>query len=396
MSVFCTYGTLPQRISPRLLHVRTSRLPIAMRCASSGTSIFQPGSSDSLSAQTPHDLHTDSLKALAAPPRSPSSSSSTLRLQQFLAPAIGAGLCLTGLLSSQGLYCETGKPEDDDDDDDDDDEFRFDFAKPPVQSADIGFRISTRLVPGDGGKRPTAQVTTSSTFSLPVERGWPRDILTTQDVASNMRDIIADRFPRYAAEHWGLELRGAPPQLRGLAGGWPKASDSESKAATLVAVAFPLSLLPPLLTLKLLDEGKGEVSPQKQSANNDDQQNKPKPKTGDDEDVEATDTEAKAMRNAVCFKLGGLLCAGSEEVLLKVSCDETEIKKIDGEERLDIRLKMSLSQLPVAGRGWAFVGCGGCWWWERYRLPPLRSLFESFHQMIHDQMMLFYIAGLRS
>ena len=169
--------------------------------------------------------------------------------------------------------------EDKDDDDDDDDDFDFNFAKPPVEPAPIRLNCSVQLMPGsEAGSRPTAEVVVESTFSLPVERGWPRDNLLPQDVAISMRDILADRLPRWAADHWNLELQKAPPALRsGIASWSPELPEAEMR---WLPPPFPA-----LLTLV------------RRTASGD----------------------AKKCWDG--FRLRGFLCAGSDTAELQVACE---------------------------------------------------------------------------
>eukprot|EP00928_Gymnodinium_smaydae_P081938 TRINITY_DN65369_c0_g1_i1.p1 TRINITY_DN65369_c0_g1~~TRINITY_DN65369_c0_g1_i1.p1 ORF type:complete len:337 (+),score=52.78 TRINITY_DN65369_c0_g1_i1:213-1223(+) len=242
-------------------------------------------------------------------------------------------------------------------DEDEDDEFDFEFAKPMVTSASMDWNFAIKVHPGntDSGSRPLAEVKASSTFSLPVERGWPRDVLEPEDVALAMRDTLADRIPRWVAEQCDLELTGAPPMLRGLRGGWPSAEKGEPCATLRLHI---LSLpLPPMLTIRLLREDHGSVR----------------------------------------FELGGLMCAGSVAVL-RVCCAPVGVsgKAEDEDERLDLRLVTCLTGFPVAGRCWGLVGCGGKWWWESYRLPFIKQLFQGFHEMVHENMMMYYVAALKT
>lgn len=239
----------------------------------------------------------------------------------------------------------------DDDDADDDEGFEYRFAKPPVTPAAIDWALSVRIFAGKGGARPTVEVVAASTFSLPVERGWPRDSLSSADVASSMRDVLADRLPRWAATTCQFELDGAPPQLRGMRG-WPELS-TEAQPASMRCWLLPAPL-PPVLTLCRLSEGQGVAG----------------------------------------FALGGLACAGAAAAKLEVVCEPICSIHEGGEERLDLRLTTRLSGMPVAGRAWAMVGCGGHWWFERVRLPLIRSLLEGFHTMVHEQMMVNYVATL--
>ena len=93
-------------------------------------------------------------------------------------------------------------------------DFDFHFAKPPVASAPLSLRFTVRLSPQEG-QRPRAQVLASSSFSLPVERGWPRDHLSKEEVAEAMEEVLLDRLPRFAADFWSLEPLG-PRGIRAL------------------------------------------------------------------------------------------------------------------------------------------------------------------------------------
>lgn len=282
-----------------------------------------------------------------------------------LRPFAAAGAALLGTQLYRAARCDS-KAQDDDDED-----FDFQFAKPPVEPAAFGFSFSHRLQPSTSGSRPTVEVEASSTFSLPVERGWPRDTLQPEEVACHMRDTLADRLPRWGADHFGLELIDAwglawtgieaPPALRSLSA-WPQASDPASAPAAVRCWLWPF----PLLTFQLLEGGE----------------------------------KADLAR----FKLGGFLCSGSETSELHIVCRSlgsfcplpAEGPPPPGEEgeRLDLRLTTRLVGVPAAGRAWAFVGCGGSWWFERVRLPIIRRCFQEFHQMTHDQMMLHFVAAL--
>ncbi|CAE8711679.1 unnamed protein product, partial [Polarella glacialis] len=199
-------------------------------------------------------------------------------------------------------------------------------------------------------------VVMQSTFSLPVERGWPRDSLLPDEVAVSMRGALADRLPRFAADQFGVELQGAPPQWRGGLAAWPSV-DSETPPATFRHWLLP-GFAPPLLSLHRLSE----VA------------------TGDG------------------FSLGGIVCAGAQSAELHVACEALGCfpGAADEDERLDIRLTTRLVGFPVAGRAWALVGCGGQWWFETVRLPLLKGMFEDFHRMVHEQMMVYYVAALKS
>lgn len=257
---------------------------------------------------------------------------------------------------------EKGKGRRDEDGDEGGEDFDFSFAQPPVASAPINWQFSTRIAAAAiAGARPHAEVIACSTFSLLVERGWPRDTLSPEEVAVAMRDTLADRLPRWAAEKWRLALSGAPPPLRGLRGGWPRAAEGALPAT--LSWSFLPAPFPPLLTIRQL------------------------PQTDD----------------AVQFELGGLACVGSSAATLCVACEALgtsgSAEPGPGEEvseRLDLKLTTSLSGLPVAGPAWSFLGCGGRWWWESYRLPAIRQLLRSFHDMAHEQMALHYVAALRS
>jgi len=219
--------------------------------------------------------------------------------------------------------------------------------------------VNVQLKQALSGSGLLAEVEVSSTFSLPVERGWARDVLQPADVAENMRDVLADRLPRWASAHWGLELKRAPLQRRGVEA-WPTA-DSEAAPA---AISWRYLPLVDLVELRLLE---GTTAGER------------------------------------VFSLGGWCCAGSDCVRGTVACTALKVveKKCgDGvdedEERLDLRLITRITDLPVAGRQWGLLGLTGKWWWELVRLPPLKTTLEDFHQMAHEHMMLFYIAALRT
>eukprot|EP00927_Polykrikos_kofoidii_P045888 TRINITY_DN40026_c0_g1_i1.p1 TRINITY_DN40026_c0_g1~~TRINITY_DN40026_c0_g1_i1.p1 ORF type:complete len:345 (-),score=52.54 TRINITY_DN40026_c0_g1_i1:8-1042(-) len=240
--------------------------------------------------------------------------------------------------------------------DDGDDDFDFEFAKPPVTSVDMSWGFSARVSPGIDGSRPTVDVKASSSFSLPVERGWPRDVLSPEKVASNMRDALADRLPRFVADFWDMELSGSPAMLRGLRGGWPQASNGDPPA--VLRWRFLPPPFSPLLTVSQMPDEDGSV----------------------------------------LFRLGGFLCGGVTTSTVRVECKVIGLapdpSAAEGEERLDLRLVTELSEFPVAGRAWVLVGCGGSWWHDRIRLPVIREVFRGFHEMVHEQMMLHYVAAL--
>ena len=221
-------------------------------------------------------------------------------------------------------------------------EFDFNFAKPPVVPAPLQLRFSVQVNPGADGHRPTSDIQVTSIFSLPVERGWPRDKLSAEDVADSMKGVLADRLPRFAADYWQLHLTGAPLQLRGGIEHWPIAGTDRAPVkmrSELLPEPFP-----PLLSFYRL----------------------PNPETG------------FVLNNA--WKL-------------TVSCRSLGVE-CTNDERLDIELTTCLRDFPVAGWAWGLVGCGGRWWFERYRLPVVRRLLEAYHQMVHEQMMLYYVAAL--
>jgi hypothetical protein len=56
----------------------------------------------------------------------------------------------------------------------------------------------------------------------------------------------------------------------------------------------------------------------------------------------------------------------------------------------------ALNGFPVAGAAWGWLGCGGRWWFERFRLPTLRKMLQAYHEMVHEQMMLYYVAALKN
>jgi len=245
--------------------------------------------------------------------------------------------------------CACGEAEDQDDDDEE--EFTYQFAKDPVEPAASNSLFSVSLQPAEGGGRPITEVVASSTFSLPVERGWPRDILSPSDVATSMSEVLADRLPRWVSQHFDLELAGAPMPLRGLQA-WPRLGVADT-GATLRHWLVPPPL-PPLVSLQLSDHGP----------------------------------------EGVAFALGGLACAGACGAKLQVLCEVVGTVHSGAEERLDLRLTTRLSGIPAAGRAWSFLGCGGRWWFERVRLPFQRRLLEEFHAMAREQMMVHYVAAL--
>ncbi|CAK0894325.1 unnamed protein product [Prorocentrum cordatum] len=95
------------------------------------------------------------------------------------------------------------------------------------------------------------------------------------------------------------------------------------------------------------------------------------------------------------FSLGGVLCAGADAAELRVSCAPAGLcLEPGGAERLDLRLTTELRGVPAAGRLWGLVGCGGRWWFQKVRLPVVRGALQEFHEMVHEQMTLFYVAAL--
>eukprot|EP00418_Pyrodinium_bahamense_P078963 CAMPEP_0179054394 /NCGR_PEP_ID=MMETSP0796-20121207/22763_1 /TAXON_ID=73915 /ORGANISM="Pyrodinium bahamense, Strain pbaha01" /LENGTH=371 /DNA_ID=CAMNT_0020751015 /DNA_START=81 /DNA_END=1194 /DNA_ORIENTATION=- len=295
---------------------------------------------------------------------------------------------------------EKGKGRRDEDGDEGGEDFDFSFAQPPVASAPINWQFSTRIAAAAiAGARPHAEVIACSTFSLPVERGWPRDTLSPEEVAVAMRDTLADRLPRWAAEKWRLALLGAPPPLRGLRGGWPRAAEGALPAT--LSWSFLPAPFPPLLTIRQL------------------------PQTDD----------------AVQFELGGLACVGSSAARLCVACEALgtsgSAEPGPGEEvseRLDLKLTTSLSAFLSLARLGLFsvvadVGGGnhtGCqlsdsfceasmtWLTSRWHSTTLRrSVVDSLAlegkfalegrcqqgdstiDMAHEQMALHYVAALR-
>jgi len=231
---------------------------------------------------------------------------------------------------------------------DDDDEFDFHFAQPPVAQVELDLDSSVNV---KGGLRsaswPTADLVTSSCFALPVERGWPRDVNRPEEVATFMCEVIADRLPRWVADDCRLDLIGAPLRLRSTSG-WPVVGDDAATPAELRWSFLPAPL-PPLITLRRLQANDG-----------------------------------------VGFLLGGLLCAG-RPVILRIACESRGVCSVDGEERLDLRVTTSLEGFPIAGRAW-FVGAR--WWFKRVRLPTVKRVLQGFHVMLHEQMMVHYVAAL--
>lgn len=124
-------------------------------------------------------------------------------------------------------------------------DFDFIFAKPPVVSAPLQLKFSVQVKPAESGQRPRAEIQVISMFSLPVERGWPRDQLEPKDVASSMAEVLADRLPRFAADFWDLQLVDAPLQLRGYQQ-W-----SVERPATLRSTWLP-KICPAFVTLQRL------------------------------------------------------------------------------------------------------------------------------------------------
>ena len=103
-------------------------------------------------------------------------------------------------------------------------EFDFNFAKPPVAPAPLELRFAVQVKPGAAGQRPMSDILVQSVFSLPVERGWPRDKLSPAEVAESMSGVLADRLPRFAADYWGSSTNrcasAATRRNRPLAGSW--------------------------------------------------------------------------------------------------------------------------------------------------------------------------------
>jgi len=230
---------------------------------------------------------------------------------------------------------------------DDDEEFDYHFAQPPTAQVELDLCSSVTV---NGGllsaTRPTADLVTSSCFALPVERGWPRDINQPEEVATFMCEVIADRLPRWVADDCRLNLIGAPMRLRS-ARGWPAVGDAAAPAE--LRWDFLQAPMPPLITLRRLqaDDGNG-------------------------------------------FLLGGLLCAG-RPVVLRISCESLGVRSVDGEERLDLRVITHLEGFPIAGRAWLI---GARWWFKRVRLPTVQRVLQVFHIMLHEQMMVHYVAAL--
>jgi len=206
------------------------------------------------------------------------------------------GLRLSTLCFQQSVLCSSigeasKQASSDDGDDEDDDAFEFRFARPPVVSADFCLATSVNVTGGAlSGKRPVAEISTTSTFSLPVERGWPRDTNTPAEVATLMTAIIADRFPRWIAAEYGLALEGAPPQLRGFQG-WPLAG-ADDAVASLMFSWWP-QFLPPVLSLQRLEEDQSSLR--------------------------------------IAFMLGGMLCANLP-VVLEFHCEPVGISTWVGSE----------------------------------------------------------------
>ena len=69
--------------------------------------------------------------------------------------------------------------------------------------------------------------------------------------------------------------------------------------------------------------------------------------------------------------------------------------QVEDGERLDLHLTTALIDFPVAGAAWGWLGCGGRWWFQQVRLPAIRRLFTAYHEMVHEQMMLYYVAALK-
>lgn len=204
-------------------------------------------------------------------------------------------------------------------------DFDFIFAKPPVVSAPLQLKFSVQVKPAESGQRPRAEIQVISMFSLPVERGWPRDQLEPKDVASCMAEVLADRLPRFAADFWDLQLVDAPLQLRGYQQ-W-----SVERPATLRSTWLP-KICPAFVTLQRLPSEVG-------------------------------------------FDLA---TAGK----LTVACEPAGLQMTEDGERLDLQFTTVLASFPVAGVAWGWLGCGGRWWFERVRLPTLRKMFQAYHEMI--------------
>lgn len=251
-------------------------------------------------------------------------------------PVVSWSLCESGEETTQADTATTN-------DDEEDEEFDFNFAKPPVAPAPLELRFSVQVKPGVAGQRPVSDILVQSVFSLPVERGWPRDKLSPAEVAASMSGVLADRLPRFAADYWDLRLTGAPLQLRGGIDHWPA---GDQKPAELRSDYLP-EPFPALVSLRRL-----------------------------------AGSETGFVLNSA--------------TTLTVSCTSLGVRKVDADERLDLELTTRLQDFPVAGWAWGLVGCGGRWWFEKYRLPVLRRLLEAYHQMAHEQMMLFYVAALRN
>lgn len=85
---------------------------------------------------------------------------------------------------------------------------------------------------------------------------------------------------------------------------------------------------------------------------------------------------------------------------LNILCDPVGVTGLnipnDQDERIDLRLTTRLAGFPVSGPMWGWLGCGGRWWFEQFRLPAVRQLLKAYHEMVHEQMMLYYIAALKS
>ena len=81
---------------------------------------------------------------------------------------------------------------------------------------------------------------------------------------------------------------------------------------------------------------------------------------------------------------------------LTIFCEPIGVSMLEDGERLDLSLNTNITNFPVAGSAWGWFGCGGRWWFEQFRLPAIQKLFKAYHEMVHEQMMLYYVAALKS
>lgn len=241
------------------------------------------------------------------------------------------------LAGANATFCDSKVPNAAEDEDDED--FDFNFAKPPVVSAPIQLKFSVQVKPSEAGQRPTADIQVHSTLSLPVERGWPRDQLEPKDVASFMAEVLADRLPRFAADFWNLHLVDAPLQLRGYQQ-WSSEHPAQLRSTWLPKICPACVML-------------------------------------------------QRLPSEIGFDLGP---SGK----LTVACEPVGVQTTEDGERLDLQVSTALNGFPVAGAAWGWLGCGGRWWFERFRLPTLRKMLQAYHEMVHEQMMLYYVAALKN